>query len=134
MPTLCSGPVQLTEHERMTLDRVLDKLEKLQVRADKQFGRQRQHTRKVLRNELSIFIPTLSNSILPECADDLPKGWCYSLSQGGMGFVTPYRNLPEGVSIGWHLPNNQVKWIKGQIVRSRQVPEEDFWEYGFQFL
>ncbi|MBI1345883.1 hypothetical protein GC163_06300 [bacterium] len=133
MTVLTHGPRQISVQEHMALERVLETFEKLHVRSEHQFGRLRQSVRRPLRNEISLFIPSETQQILPRNGDDLPKAWCYSLSQGGMGFISRVAELPDGITIGWHIPDGEVRWLTGLVVRRRPIPEEAYWDYGFKF-
>lgn len=133
MTTTCTRPQPLSSQEQMALERVLESFEKLQTRSSHQYSHIRKSERRSLRTQISIFIPSESQSILPASVDYLPKGWCYSLSQGGLGFVSQVSELPPRVHIGWHLPNDEVRWLSGEIVRCRAIPEEAYWDYGFKF-
>jgi len=133
MTTICRKPQPLSSYELMALERVLESFEKLQTRTSHQYSRVRKTERRSLRTQISIFVPTAAQSIIPDSVDHLPKGWCYSLSQGGLGFVSRVEVLPACVHIGWHLPNDEVRWLTGEIVRCRAIPEEEYWDYGFKF-
>jgi hypothetical protein len=123
----------LTERQHRALERVLEGLEKLLPRADAQYGRQRRHDRKHYRGVVSIFTYGTQPAIPPQTIEGLPVGWTYSLSQGGAGFVSLEEIPQEPVLVGLHMPNGTVKWLPGNVVRRREIPEEAFWEYGVAF-
>lgn len=59
--------------------------------------------------------------------------WAYNLSSGGIGFVAP-KTLAEGsVAVGLKIPDGNLRWMTGRIVRVRRIPQGDFFDYGVGF-
>lgn len=123
----------LNEREQRALERSLDAVEKNLLRADMQFSRVRRHERQVFRAPIVIFLPPYPGAVPPNTAEGLIDGWAYSLSQGGMGFVSLDALLNGNVTIGLSLPNGQLRWMPGHIVRRREIPQERYIDYGLAF-
>ncbi len=123
----------LTDRDQRALERILDGFQKVLSRADTQFSRVRKHGRKPFRGIVSIFCSEIGNRTPPQDHQELPIGWTYSLSQGGVGLVSLEAAEFDDVSIGLHLPGGKIRWIPGRIVRRRKIPEERFFDYGVAF-
>ena len=123
----------LSERDQRALDRVLQGLDRTQARADSVYGRVRRHDRLNYRATISITLPPPQGQDFPGNLDSLPIGWAYSLSQGGVGFVSLQQIEAEMLSIALHLPNDRVKWMTGRVVRCREIPMERFFDYGISF-
>lgn len=110
-------------------------MDRAAVRTESQYARARKHTRKSYRGPLSIFVPRLAKDLPPEKGNEgcIPA-WSYSLSQGGVGLIMLEKIFVTDIWIGVHLPNQDIRWMFGQIVRRRPIPEEDFLDYGITFL
>ncbi|MDX1970166.1 MAG: hypothetical protein SFV23_23530 [Planctomycetaceae bacterium] len=123
----------LSDRDQRALERILDGFEKVLSRADAQYSRQRKHQRKSYRGCVSILSTGLSHQTPPQDVSTLPVGWTYSLSQGGVGLVCLDPIQFDEVLIGLHLPDGNIRWIAGRVVRKREVPEERFLDYGIVF-
>lgn len=111
----------------------MDMLTSAEQRAEALFKRVRQHERKAFQGTVYVCLPTAD---APEPSEDHPstfQAWAYNISQGGIGFVAPTEIPVDHVVIGLKLPNGQVRWIHGRIVRTRPIPEEEFIDYGVAF-
>ena len=60
-------------------------------------------------------------------------GWSYSLSQGGIGFISQESFDSPALWVGVHLPDGTVRWLLGKIVRRRDIPDETYLDYGVAF-
>lgn len=124
---------QFNDREHRSLERILDGFDKIQNRADSQYGRVRKHDRKPYRGLISIYLPPNATDTPPKDYQDLPIGWAYSLSLGGIGFLSLEVLESYQLWIGLHLPTGNIKWMNGLLVRRREIPEERFLDYGVAF-
>lgn len=125
---------QYSERQHRALQRILERMTISDQRAEPLYKRQRQFDRRQYQGVTLICLPT---SECPEPSEDHPttfQAWTYNLSQGGMGFVSPAPIVDDQVSVGLKLPTGAVRWMTGRIVRSRQIPEEEFFDYGVAFI
>ncbi|MEM7813179.1 MAG: PilZ domain-containing protein [Planctomycetota bacterium] len=113
--------------EQRAAERVLDTLDQLELRMDAHFARQRQHQRAQFRGRATIRIPA------PGAEPISFEVYSRSLSQGGLSFICPQEIHAERLLVGLHLPNGECRWFHGVIMRSREVTDEEFWEYGVAF-
>jgi hypothetical protein len=122
-----------SERQQRAVQRILDQLARSNLRNETQYARLRKSARKPYQGCLSIFLPS------PQQPDPPPQGpgtftaWSYSLSQGGVGFVTPNDFDEQVIVVGIHLPNGSTRWLRGDVVRKRQFPGEEFFDYGVAF-
>jgi hypothetical protein len=121
------------ERQQRAVGRLLDLLERSTLRTDQHYSRVRRHERKTFRGVLSLFVPTpeITDPEQPEA--EICTVWSYSLSQGGVGFIAPQQLAAEEVSIGIHLPAGRTRWLRGRVVRCREIPDEQFFDYGVAF-
>ncbi len=42
--------------------------------------------------------------------------------------------LCDQLWVGIHLSNDTIRWMPGRIVRCREIPEEQFFDYGIRFV
>lgn len=130
-----SLPSHSTDSDRQsrTVKRILDQMDRIALRADPQYSRQRQHERKTYRGPLSLFVPTTDSESPPHDLSGCVEGWSYSLSQGGVGLIARENIESPTMWVGVHLPHGSVRWLHGKIVRRRAIPDEQYFEYGVAF-
>jgi hypothetical protein len=122
-----------SERQNRALQRILDQMDRCNTRTEQHYARLRRFERRPYRGPVTVFLPS------PEQPDPPPSGrgcftaWSYSLSQGGMGFVTPNEIDDPTVVVGVHLPDGAVRWFRGDVVRRREIPGEGFYDYGVAF-
>lgn len=125
---------QYSDRQKRSFQRILERLTASEQRAEALYGRQRQHDRRPFQGMVLICFPTPE---APEASEDHPTtfgAWAYSISQGGLGFVSPEPMPSEELMVGLKLPNGVVRWMKGSVVRTRPIPEEGFTDYGVSFV
>ncbi|GIX03205.1 MAG: hypothetical protein KatS3mg113_0211 [Planctomycetaceae bacterium] len=125
------------EHQRAAVQRILMLLERTQARADLQFSRRRSSERKPFHRPIWIFLsenpdaqPTLEQLLT---GDQSFTAWAHSLSQGGLGFITPNSFEETQIHLGLPMPERVIRWYAADVVRKRSIPGEDFFEYGVAF-
>lgn len=124
---------QYSEHLERSAARTLDTLDKLDERMTTQFSGQRGFQRKQFRGHATIVFPDPSNPVfsLKDC--NSCKVWARSISAGGMSFIYPKEFKPRKIIVGLELGGAELVWFQAEIVRVKEVPEEDFWAYGVAF-
>ncbi len=122
----------LSEKDQRALERVLQGFDRSETRSESMYGRVRRHGRLHYRATISFMLPPADQEF-PQNLDALPVGWAYSLSQGGIGFVSQHQVEADNLAIALHLPDDRVKWMVGRVVRCREIPSEKFIDYGVAF-
>ena len=122
-----------SERQFRALRRILDQIDRCNARTEPCYGPRRQFERKPYRGAVTVFVPTPERPYPPPNGQDTFTAWSYSLSQGGMAFVSPSEFSERSVVVGIHLPSTQMRWCRGEIVRKRQILGEEFYDYGVQF-
>lgn len=131
MATTLAEP--FTERQCRAIQRILDQMDRAATRTESQYSRARQHERKPYRGPISIYVPQTNNAAPPNDGAGCPMGWAYSLSQGGMGFISLEIFEAEEIYVGIHLANGAIRWMRGRTVRTRAIPEEQFIDHGVAF-
>lgn len=108
-------------------------MDRAATRTESQYSRSRQHERKPYRGPVSIFVLSTEDAVPPADGAGCPMGWAYSLSQGGMGFISLESFPCTEIQVGIHLPNGTIRWMRGRTVRTREIPEEQFFDHGVAF-
>lgn len=122
-----------SERQRRALQRILDQMDRCNARTEQHYARLRRFVRSPYRGAVSIFLPAPDQYDPPLNGEGTFTVWSYSLSQGGMGFVSPNAFDDRSIVVGVHLPSGLTRWFRGEIVRRRQVPGEEFYDFGVQF-
>jgi hypothetical protein len=123
-----------TERQHRALQRILDQVERCNARTEQHYARVRKFERRPYRGAVTVFLPTPDQLDPPLNGQGTFTAWSYSLSQGGMGFVSLQALDERSIVVGVHLPGGQTRWFRGEIVRKRQIPGEEFFDYGVQFF
>lgn len=131
MPYVSVG--HYTERQLRSAQRILEQITRSNLRTQSYYARLRKSERKPYVGCISIFLPTPQQSDPPPGGPGTFTAWSYSLSQGGVGFITPNQIDEQVVVVGIHLPNGLTRWLRGDIVRKRQIPGEAFFDYGVAF-
>jgi hypothetical protein len=121
------------ERQHRAVTRILDQLDRCNARTEQHYSRVRRHERKPYRGAVSVYVPTAQQPEPMPGIEGVFTAWSYSLSQGGMGFVSPNFIELHNVVVGIHLPDGQTRWFHGDVVRRRQIPNEEFYDYGVAF-
>lgn len=123
MPT----PASLKKLEKDLL-RVLDGLDRADERNQSIYAANRDFQRKALRIPLRL----LPAGIAEPHPDQETIGYSREVSRSGISFVTLTRYSTQEVVIGMPAPNGEMNWMRGEVKRSRELPD-GFWEYGVAF-
>lgn len=123
---------QYTEKQNRAITRVLDTLDRLEQRTNAHYSENRAHERKKYRGV--VWINPMEDLAPEEEVVNVTKVWSRSISQSGLSFINPSRIQQTRIQVGIPVEDNQVVWFHAEIVRHREVAEENFWEYGVKFL
>jgi len=122
-----------TERQNRALRRIIDMISATENRAEPRYKHLRRHDRLDFQG-----VVLIRPSSAPREAGEDPtpalSAWAYNLSSGGIGFVVPQELEGEFVSIGLKRPGGEYRWMTGQVVRSKPIPQEDFFDYGAIFV
>lgn len=131
MPYVSVG--HYTERQVRSAQRILEQITRSNLRTQSYYARLRKSERRPYLGCISIFLPTPQQSDPPPAGPGTFTAWSYSLSQGGVGFITPNQIDDQVIVVGIHLPDGSTRWLRGNIVRKRQIPGEAFFDYGVAF-
>jgi hypothetical protein len=123
---------QLDDRTQRGLQRVLATLTKTLERTDNHYSRLRAFDRQTATLAIWVCQPTLDEPVLSENHSTARKCWSYSLSRSGIGFVSQSPLEANSVGIGLILPTG-INWKIASVVRRREIPGEEFWEFGAAF-
>ncbi len=123
---------QYTDKQNRAISRILDTLDRLEKRTNAHFSENRAHERKDFRGVVWITTPPDNCSVTDEV--NAIKVWSRSISQSGLSFIYPFRIYHKLIQVGIPVQDNQVTWFRAEIVRDKEIEEEQFWEYGVRFL
>tara|TARA_R110002095_G_scaffold204153_2_gene186689 strand:+ start:6021 stop:6428 length:408 start_codon:yes stop_codon:yes gene_type:complete len=123
---------QYTEKQNRAISRVLDLLDRVEKRTNAHFSEKRSHERKDFRGIVWISMP--DENAGDENQAEAIKVWSRSISQSGLSFIYPLPIRQSTILVGVPVQGNQVTWFRSEIVRRKEVQEEQFWEYGVRFL
>ncbi|WP_298868854.1 PilZ domain-containing protein [uncultured Gimesia sp.] len=123
---------QYTDKQNRAISRVLDTLDRLEKRTDAHFSDNRAHERKNFRGVVWIATDPVNRAVTDEV--NAIKVWSRSISQSGLSFIYPFRIYQKLIQVGIPVQDNQVTWFRVEIVRDKEIEEEQFWEYGVRFL
>jgi HD-GYP domain-containing protein (c-di-GMP phosphodiesterase class II) len=122
-----------TERQKLSVVKVLEMLDRCSSRHAKHAVENRKHDRKPFRRTVSICVPEPENPIVGFQQENAFRAVSRNVSQGGLSFIHPAELPLADVFIGLSFTGDDVKWFQARIVRSREIEEEGFWEYGVAF-
>ena len=125
---------EYSETDSRAAVRVLDMLDRLESRTALVYEKQRGHSRSCYRGIVRIReacegVEITDFNELDEC-----MVWGRSVSQSGLSFIYPGQREWQKIFVGIEVPGRGPTWLRAETVRSRQVTDEEFWEYGVRFL
>ena len=125
---------QYCDKQKRAAARVLDSLDQLDARLASHYASKRRHNRIPYRGEAILCFPSPDQPILNPNSEDACRVHVRSLSQSGLAFIYPGVIAQSTMLIGLHLPNSETTWFSAEVVRQREIEQEEFWEYGVKFL
>lgn len=122
-----------TERQNRALLRIVEMLAATEARTRSNYEHLRKHDRLEFQGQILIYMAAMNG---PPPNEDHPStfpAWAYSISSGGIGFLTPESISTKTISVGLKRPDGSIRWMNGIIVRVRQIPNEEFFDYGLAF-
>jgi hypothetical protein len=122
-----------TERQNRALQRITEMLSATETRTRSNYEHLRKHDRRDFQGQVLICM-TAKNG--PPPSEEHPStfpAWAYSISSGGIGFLSPEAISAKIIAIGLKRPDGTIRWMNGIIVRTRQIPGEEFSDYGVAF-
>ncbi len=118
---------QYTDRQNKAVQRILDSLEKSEERLGEHYKASRAHSRQRCHSVVEIIAETLEGEKITFNA------YMRDVSPSGMSFVFPNELPSPDVIIAIPLGNSEKTVFRGEIVRMKEFPGEDFIEYGVKF-
>ena len=93
----------------------------------------RKHERSEVRGVVHVCIPSPGQTVLDLEGPGAFRALIGDVSSGGLSFIHPAELKVDHVIVGVRLSEDDIKWFHAEIMRSREITEADFWEYGVAF-
>lgn len=123
-----------TERQQRSAQRVLDTLDQMDSRLSPHYSAKRQHSRRAYRGVGTLCFVDVSQPTIEFSKEKCCEVWIRAVSLSGLSFIYPEEILTKQVLFGLKSASGETTWFVAEIVRSRSVVEEGFWEYGVKFL
>tara|TARA_R110002167_G_scaffold192953_2_gene395614 strand:+ start:247 stop:654 length:408 start_codon:yes stop_codon:yes gene_type:complete len=123
---------QYTIKQNRAVSRILDTLDRIDQRTSLHYSEKRVHERKDFRGTVWISLPD-SNAV-DEQESTTIKVWSRSISQSGLSFIYPFPIYQNNIMVGVPVQQSHIAWFRSEIVRQKEIQEEQFWEFGVRFL
>lgn len=117
-----------TDSHQRAAQRALDALDRLDTRLGNHYSDRRRHLRRPFRS--------IATVRLAAAAEETPREitvWTREISESGMSFISPERIEDEWALIRLEISPGNPVWFVADIIRSRELPSDDFWEHGVAF-
>lgn len=121
------------EPQQRAARRALEFLDRIDSRTEPLYRGRRRHERRRFRAVAAL---CLKHPDLPHREPDRRHScrvWARCLSQSGLSFIYPEYIDEREVLVGLLLPDGHPLWFRAEIVRTRRIADEGFWEYGVSF-
>lgn len=118
---------QYTKRQQRLVCRLMDSLNKSESRLSEHYSHKRNHQRKPCSNYVLLRIPQKNDSPVEVTA------YMRDISAGGTAFLYPGDLALRTIIVGIPIPGKEPSWFEGEVVRCKQVMDEDFWDYGVRF-
>ena len=119
-----------SSRQKRSADRVLESLDAMANRLGSHYAHVRDHERKQMRGQAVIRFQN------PSAEGEFHEFVVYvhNVSSGGICFIYPGEVEQKEILVGLKLNDGPPSlWFQGEVVRVRQISEEDFWEFGVAF-
>ncbi len=118
---------QYTDKQNKAAHRIIDSLEKGEDRLGNHYKASRTHSRQRCHSVVEITAETLDGQKITFNA------YMGDVSPSGMSFIFPSELPSPDIIVGIPLGNADKTMFRGEIVRMKEFPGEDFIEYGVKF-
>jgi len=119
---------QYTEKQNKAVHRIIESLEKGEDRLGDHYKASRAHSRSRCHSVVEITVETLGGEKITFNA------YMGDVSPTGMSFIFPSELPSPDIIVGIPLGNSDKTMFRGEIVRMKEFPGEDFIEYGVKFV
>ena len=116
-----------SEKQRRVVQRLLDALAKNDHRLNDHYSQIRTHERKRGKNLLFVRIPH------PHEEPTTFSVHMRDISSSGTSFIYPGELDTRSILVGIPIPGREPTWFQAEVVRCKQIIDEDFWDYGVRF-
>ena len=121
------GINQYTERQNKAVHRILESLEKREERLGEHYRAYRSHSRQNCHRVIEISIEALGGEKVTFTV------YMGDVSSSGMSFLFPYELPSPDIIIAIPLNDTDKTLFRGEIVRMKEIPDEEFFEYGVKF-
>lgn len=121
------------ERQQRSAKRVLDMLDRIDERVGPHHSASRTHERRTFRGQVTICLPDADEAIFKPTPANSFRVWARSLSESGMAFISVTPVDRQVVFVGVDMADGTQTWFQAEIVRSREIEDEGFHEYGVAF-
>ncbi|WP_417381209.1 hypothetical protein [Gimesia sp.] len=123
---------QYTVKQNRAVSRVLDTLDRMDRRTGLHYSEKRAHERKDFRGIVWISLP--DSDAIDDQESTTIKVWSRSISQSGLSFIYPFPIYRSNIMVGIPVQDSHIAWFRSEIVRQKEIQEEQFWEFGVRFV
>ncbi len=118
---------QYTERQNKAVHRILESLEKREERLGEHYQAYRVHSRQNCHRVIEISVEALGGEKVTFTV------YMGDVSPSGMSFLFPYELPSPDIIIAIPLNEKDKTLFRGEIVRMKEIPDEEFFEYGVKF-
>ena len=122
-----------TERQKKQAEFALDFVDRTSRHDDEKYQHSRKHGRSKFRGVVHVCIPKSGGEILDLHGPGAFRALARDLSAGGLSFVHPAQVDVRHLIVGIEVSAHETKWFHAEVIRSREIAETDFWEYGVAF-
>lgn len=116
-----------SEKQKREVFRLLDSLAKSENRLGEHYSLLRSHPRQRCQNILHLRLPA------PSGEQVVVSAYMRDVSPGGTSFIYPGELDCHKIYVGIPIPGRDETWFQGEIVRRKQIMDQQFWDYGVKF-
>lgn len=115
-------------------ERVLDTLDRLDEHFEQHFASERRSARHRFRTLVTVRVSNQSKASAGDDSEETFRAWARSISGDGLSFIHPERIKAKKILVGVDMPDGKTAWMHSEVMRTKQVEGEVFFEYGVRFL
>jgi len=116
-----------SDRQQRLVRRLMESLTKSDSRLSEHYSHKRTHQRQRCHNVVLLRIPRPNDTPIELSA------YMRDISAGGTSFVYPGDLEMRTIIVGIPIPGKETSWFEGEVVRCKQIMDEEFWDYGVRF-
>jgi len=124
--------LQTIDRTEMSIQKVLDRLERWEKRFEGHCAQKRDCVRQQFRGKVTVYIPSVTCDLSEITNSDHINVWTRNISQSGICFVATELITAAHVVLCLRFSEENTAYFRAALVRRRQVAES-MWEYGVEF-